>query len=80
MFERMIFFNATFSKFFVALASQNGSQMCFFTSFFENVGLVKIRTKHWLCAEKSRFRHLKNHQEIDSTTRLAKALRKTSQK
>ena len=55
MFERMIFFNAMFSQFFVALASQNGSQIRFFTSFFENVDLVKILTKHWLCAEKSRF-------------------------
>ena len=48
-----------FSQFFVALASQNGSQIRFFTSFFENVDLVKILTKHWLCAEKSRFRLLK---------------------
>ena len=44
-----------FSQFFVALASQNGSQIRFFESFFENVDLLKILTKHWLCAEKSRF-------------------------
>ena len=55
MFEKIIFFNTMFSQFFVALASPNGSQICFSTSFFENVDLVKILTKHWLCAEKSRF-------------------------
>ena len=55
MFERMIFFNAAFSQFFVALASQNGFQTRFLTSFFENVDVAKILTKHWLCAEKSRF-------------------------
>ena len=43
-----------FSQFFVALASQNESQIRVFTNFFENVDLVKILTKHWLCAEKSR--------------------------
>ena len=51
MFEKIIFFSIMFSHFFVALASQNGSQIRFFTSFFENVDLVKILTKHWLCAE-----------------------------
>ena len=55
MFERIIFFYTTFSRFVVALASQDGFQIRFFNSFFENVGLVKIRTKHWLCAEISRF-------------------------
>ena len=44
-----------FSRFFVALASQNGPQIQIFSSFSENLDLVKILTKHWLCAEKSRF-------------------------
>ena len=54
MFEKIIFFNTRFSRFFFALASQNGSEIQIFSSFSENVDLVKILTKHWLCAEKSR--------------------------
>ena len=48
-----------FSQFFVALASQNGSKIQIFSNFFEKFDLVKTLTKHWLCAEKSRFRLLK---------------------
>ena len=55
MFEKIIFFNTMLSRFFVALASQNGPRIQIFSSFSENLDLVKILTKHWLCAEKSRF-------------------------
>ena len=55
MFEKIIFFNIMFSRLFVALASQNISKIQIFSSFSENLDLVKILTKHWLCAEKSRF-------------------------
>ena len=59
MFEKIRFRNTMFSRFFVALASQNGSKIQVFLTFFEKFDLVKILTKHWLCAEKSRFRLLK---------------------
>ena len=59
MFEKIIFINITFSRFFVALASQNRSNIQIFSSYSENLDSVKILTKHWLCAEKSRFRLLK---------------------
>ena len=59
MFEKIRFCNTMFSQFFVALASQNGSKIQIFSNFFEKFDLVKTLTKHWLCAEKSRFRLLK---------------------
>ena len=59
MFKKIRFRNTMFSQFFVALASQNGSKIQTFLTLFENFDFVKILTKHWLCAEKSRFRLLK---------------------
>ena len=76
MFEKIIIFNTMFSRFFVALASQNGPQIQIFSSFSENLDLVKILTKQWLCAEKSRF----GLEKITKNSIRQRALRKSRER
>ena len=57
-------FNTIFYRFLVVLTVQNEPRIQLFSIFFEHVDLVKILTKHWLCARKSRFGLEKKEEKI----------------
>ena len=69
-----------FSRFFVALASQNGPQIQIFFKLFRKPRLGENPYKTLAVRRKIKVRILKNHQKIDSTTRSAEASQKASQK
>ena len=59
------------------------SKSSFFHYFFENVDFVKIITKHWLCAQKSRFgfeKNTKNLKKIDAEITIEKNIEKNIEK
>ena len=55
MLKKHMFFNTIFSRFFSVWTSKTTPKSSIFSIFFENVDFAKILTKHWLCAQKSRF-------------------------
>ena len=72
-------FNTICLRLFFASTPKTTSKSSFFSIFFENVDFEKILTKHWLCAQKSRFglqKNKENQQKNEAKTRS----RKTSKK
>ena len=74
---------AIFSRFFVVLAAKSHPKSSLLENVFKNVDFLKILTKHWLCAQKSRFelkKNQKNSEKIDSKTPPKKRTQKKSKK
>ena len=62
MFEKIIFFNIMFSRFFIALASQNGSKIQNFFKLFRKPRLGENPYKTLVVRRKIKIRTLKNQQ------------------